>query len=289
MFTQCPQCGSYFRVRTDHLRAAEGEVRCSLCTTTFNALSRLQHDLPDGETEATEKPAQATAPETQDLFESSGNDLETDTPARDDAGDIEDKQEPAVEETLPDWMAPEESSPQAPGRPLLWTFGCVTLLLLLGMQMIHLERDYWSEHGILGDPVSAAYEAIGQPVTVPRDLAALEIHRADIAGSSDRPGVLRLTAVVENTSDEAQPLPAIYVRLEDHWGMSRGQGFFQPEQWVHGTEVEDTIAAGARLALRLELLDPGDDAVGFHLEACWEEDGAYLCRHQRGGAASYRH
>jgi len=41
VYTQCPDCATVFRVGADVLRAAQGNVRCGVCSTTFNALENL--------------------------------------------------------------------------------------------------------------------------------------------------------------------------------------------------------------------------------------------------------
>lgn len=41
MYTQCPDCATVFRVTAEALRAAQGDVRCGVCATTFNALENL--------------------------------------------------------------------------------------------------------------------------------------------------------------------------------------------------------------------------------------------------------
>jgi len=41
MLTQCPHCQTTFRVTTEILRVADGQVRCGRCQTQFDALERL--------------------------------------------------------------------------------------------------------------------------------------------------------------------------------------------------------------------------------------------------------
>lgn len=41
MFTQCPECSTIFRVTAEMLRAAQGRVRCGICSSSFNALEYL--------------------------------------------------------------------------------------------------------------------------------------------------------------------------------------------------------------------------------------------------------
>lgn len=53
MYTQCPDCATVFRLTADALRAAQGNVRCGVCSTSFNALENLSEEsfrsVPDGE------------------------------------------------------------------------------------------------------------------------------------------------------------------------------------------------------------------------------------------------
>lgn len=44
MYTQCPDCGTVFRVTADALRVAQGDVRCGICSTRFNALESLRDE-----------------------------------------------------------------------------------------------------------------------------------------------------------------------------------------------------------------------------------------------------
>ncbi|MGQ0384326.1 MAG: zinc-ribbon and DUF3426 domain-containing protein [Gammaproteobacteria bacterium] len=41
MYTQCPDCATIFRLSAEVLRAAQGEVRCGVCATSFNAIENL--------------------------------------------------------------------------------------------------------------------------------------------------------------------------------------------------------------------------------------------------------
>jgi predicted Zn finger-like uncharacterized protein len=41
VYTQCPDCATVFRVTAEALRAAQGDVRCGVCATSFNALENL--------------------------------------------------------------------------------------------------------------------------------------------------------------------------------------------------------------------------------------------------------
>ncbi len=52
MLTQCPSCQTTFRVTSEILRVAHGQVRCGRCHTQFDALERLLEEAPDGPIES---------------------------------------------------------------------------------------------------------------------------------------------------------------------------------------------------------------------------------------------
>lgn len=56
MYTQCPECGTVFRVTAAVLRAAQAQVRCGVCDANFNALRFLTDEL-DGAPPASTAPA----------------------------------------------------------------------------------------------------------------------------------------------------------------------------------------------------------------------------------------
>lgn len=52
MLTQCPNCQTTFRVTSEILRVADGQVRCGRCQTQFDALARLLEENDAGEVQS---------------------------------------------------------------------------------------------------------------------------------------------------------------------------------------------------------------------------------------------
>ena len=48
MYTQCPKCLTYFQVTAEHLKVAQGNVRCGQCSNVFSALGNLSERPPQG-------------------------------------------------------------------------------------------------------------------------------------------------------------------------------------------------------------------------------------------------
>ncbi len=63
MYTQCPECGTVFRVTAIVLRAAQGQVRCGVCDTAFDAL-RFLSDEVEADANAVSSSRIAAAPPT---------------------------------------------------------------------------------------------------------------------------------------------------------------------------------------------------------------------------------
>src|SRR5215207_9350853 len=62
MLTQCPNCQTTFRVTTDILRVADGQVRCGRCQTQFDALERLIDESETADPQAGRYPRPARTP-----------------------------------------------------------------------------------------------------------------------------------------------------------------------------------------------------------------------------------
>jgi predicted Zn finger-like uncharacterized protein len=56
VYTQCPDCATIFRVTAEALRTAQGDVRCGVCATSFNALENLS-EQPFGPAPASDEPS----------------------------------------------------------------------------------------------------------------------------------------------------------------------------------------------------------------------------------------
>jgi predicted Zn finger-like uncharacterized protein len=77
MLTQCPNCQTTFRVTTEILRVADGQVRCGRCQTQFDALERL---IDESEA-AREQPARSSRDRGAAAPQGASRDIEVEEPA----------------------------------------------------------------------------------------------------------------------------------------------------------------------------------------------------------------
>ena len=66
MYTQCPKCLTYFQVTAEHLKVAQGNVRCGQCSNVFSALGNLSESPP--QQTSTEKNAATNNSSSYHLF-----------------------------------------------------------------------------------------------------------------------------------------------------------------------------------------------------------------------------
>jgi predicted Zn finger-like uncharacterized protein len=76
VYTQCPDCATVFRVTAEALRAAQGDVRCGVCATTFNALENLS-EQPFKPAPASDAPAADDSMTVEELPGGENIELET--------------------------------------------------------------------------------------------------------------------------------------------------------------------------------------------------------------------
>lgn len=285
MYAQCPSCLTFFRLRPEHLKAAGGRVRCSRCKHVFNALETLREELTAEEIATVKSEAQKEArpPWRPPDEEMAGDLFDSLDYTRNEALPL-DEPEPAPEEP-PGFDPLGEIAPPAPahtGRRVLLGFVNLVLLLALIAQLAHLERERLLAHATTGPWLKKAYDVLGLPAELPPDVSRLRVARTEVSSHPDAPQALLLTAVLENDAARSQPWPRLYVDLQDRWGETVGSRYFAPSEYLRDTQrASGAMPPRARAAIHLEVIDPGNAAVGFELDACYphpEANGSrYLC------------
>jgi hypothetical protein len=82
-----------------------------------------------------------------------------------------------------------------------------------------------------------------------------------------RQGVLLLTATIVNRAAQNQGYPDIEVTLLDIRGRQLARQLFKPGDYLsRSAQLRDGMTPQAYLTFSLEMLDPGDEAVGFELQ-----------------------
>jgi predicted Zn finger-like uncharacterized protein len=187
----------------------------------------------------------------------------------------------AREFAAPDMAALNETEHFAvPRRKPQWPWTLATVLLLVGLaaQSIHHERATLVRHPSFGPLLTKVYGALHLPLQPQWDMGAYSVKQWGIVSDPAVPGTLRVRASVTNNAAFAQPYPLLKLTLEDRFGVSVGTREFSPQDYLQSSaRAARLLDAGEAANADISIVDPGDEAIGFHLDVCINLDNALRC------------
>jgi len=251
MYTRCKGCHTVHPVNAALLARARGQYQCGRCLKLANALDALFDEWPSAGDPAVPQGGPPVLGGTIALEQADDSELSP--------------EEAALLADTP--TLGEPSGNKGPWLRVTWiTLG---LLLLLGIVytagtyfgQIHFDRAF-IEESLVKMGVKDAPPA--QPF---RDTSSIEVVSREMLGHPSRPRVLLLNATIVNRAPQAQSYPEIQVRLFNLESEVIGERRFRPADYLTSTAaMRNGMTPGAYLRFSLEMLDPGDRAVGFELE-----------------------
>lgn len=176
-----------------------------------------------------------------------------------------------VDDAMGQWM--DEAQPQR-RVGWVWTLGSLALLLVLAGQALHHWREPLSRHPTLGPALVSLYAALGRPFAPQLHLEAYTVTQGRVDAANET-GALRVSAVITNRTNTAQPRPLLQVTLEDRYGAPIGRRAFHPSEYSDAPAMP--LPPHSELAAVVEVADPGNEAVGFKLDICLEPAGRLHC------------
>ena len=286
IITQCPGCGTTFRVTPPQLQAQHGMVRCGRCAQVFDGfktLATLSEAIPaevapadvvgrgapaeevtaapPAEVFSAPEPAAPTAPEPDALTAPS---VEAITPVPPPFT----HPTVATPESLP-FTQPAVAAPPARRRNGGWVFGATLLLVVLAGQGAYLYRSDIAASVPEARPrLSKMCELLGCTVALPQRPRQISIEASDMQATDPAsPGLIALTATLRNHATIELGYPALDVVLTNTKEHTVARRIFLPAEYlVAGKDPRAGIAPNAEITVRLDL-ETGDlAAAGFRLD-----------------------
>jgi predicted Zn finger-like uncharacterized protein len=280
--TQCPSCGTTFRVTPPQLQAQRGMVRCGRCAQVFDGFKTLV-TLPEAPPANAEPQPVARVDET--LASTS-----TVTPAET-AAEIVTRPTPiqaasAVAESSSLVEPPTIEVPAPAAEPLQytsrsfelsrprrrtrgWAFGVVVMLCALAAQAAYFFRsDIAASLPEARPQLNKLCEFLHCTVALPQRPRQISIEASDMqAPDPANPGLIALTATLRNHATTALGYPALDVVLTNTKEHTVARRIFVPAEYLAaGKDPRTGIAPNAEVTIRLDL-DTGDlGAAGFRLD-----------------------
>lgn len=250
MYTRCQGCHTVHPVNAALLSRAKGQYRCGRCKKLANALDALFDEWPSAGVQALEHGEPPVL------------------------GGV------ALEQPDDSEVSPEEAAlladpvelPEASRNRGAWLrVGWITLGLMLILGSIYSVGVYFGKINIDSEILDQSLVRMGLRDAPPQkpfsDTSSIELVSREMLSHPLRPRVLLLNATIVNRAQQAQAYPDIQVRLFDIDNEVISERRFRPTDYLTSTStMRGGMTPGAFLRFSLEMLDPGDRAVGFELE-----------------------
>ncbi len=246
MQTTCPNCGSIFMLSSEHLEAARGQVRCGECSQVFNALLSLENY--SGEFSLIKSSAKRNNKTIEPL---------------DDFSAIDDLTEETV--SLEEAMYGDDYSSKSNFKPILWLAGILLLTILVIIQVVYYQRY------TLISSVNYQQQILGMCRILPCDesrftsLSQIKLLDRNIFTHPTRKNALMVSGSFVNQAPFSQPVPSLLISLSDTKGKFIANRLFKAEEFLSDKSINKLIP-GKPVQFRLEINDPGNDALAYEFE-----------------------
>lgn len=163
-----------------------------------------------------------------------------------------------------------------------WGVGAVMLLVLLAIQLINANRLALSATAVIGPPLGAVYAAMGHPLQAVPQPSSWIISSINVTSDPDTPGALAITGNLQNHADFAQSWPLLRVELTDRYGDALRARDFTASEYLPANQPATWLGSGMATHFRIDVVDPGPDAVGFQVQACLNMENQRQCGSSAG-------
>lgn len=253
MFTRCPGCKTVHPLNAALLAQGNGLYRCGECNKVSNALQIL-FDFP---------------PETDDNPSSAGS-ASRQPPVLGGASDQDASLEAEVTEEEAQLLRAAgftdlHGTPKS-GRNF-WLIGVIVLGIVTLVNVFVISKDE-----LIAQPtVRSALESMGVVDPVPehvyQNLELLHLASSEMHSHPTLDETLILNATIVNRADQTQAFPSLQITLFDAQNQPLAMRIFAPDEYLQSNNGPgDGMAPGAYLPVIMELLDPGQHAVGFEMK-----------------------
>ena len=260
MITQCPACGTHFRVTPEQLQTHQGQVRCGRCMAVFDGLQALA-ELPEPAPAAADarafqlepvEPAQAPPPPAQArAAEAAQGERDYGPPP----------EQLSLDETL--FVDPAQAR-----RDRLWAVGAALLVFVLAGQAAYYYRaELAVKYPGLKPYLVKLCEPLQCKVLPPQRPRQIAIEASDLQATDPaRPGLIQLTATLRNHAGHDLGYPALDLVLTNTKEHTLARRVFLPEDYLErGKDIASGLPANAEITIRLDL-ETGDlGPAGFRL------------------------
>jgi predicted Zn finger-like uncharacterized protein len=158
-----------------------------------------------------------------------------------------------------------------------YTTGIALLLVVLLLQILHLNRQNLVLSPSFGPLTSTVYGWFGATLTPRWDLNAYSVKQLGAEAEGGEGTRLRVRLSVQNDSDRVQPLPLLRLTLQDRYGNAVATRDLEPREYLPPRAAgQRLLEPDQRIDAELHVIDPGKAAIGFEIDACLRAEGGSI-------------
>ena len=247
--TQCPQCGTHFKITREQSKSHKGMVRCGQCKTVFNAVEHLytqpeQLDLPLMLDDIADATGMFAAYNPYNTIDSSAA-ISPEAAARL-ANDFS---------HLADVYVKPKAKPESPRRTLLWAIGALLVLLVLLAQAAYFLRvDIAARLPGIKPALIKICEQFKCTLPLPQKIDLLSIESSELESDPSQSNIITLHALLRNSAPYALDYPNIEFTLTDIQENTIARHTFGPAEYLlPGEDQNRGFPANRESSIKLHL------------------------------------
>jgi len=262
MQTQCPHCDTKFRVTDHQIQAADGFVRCGICSEVFNT------------TETVATPIQTTfsadeAPPGNEIFDADDTAIdENQSPEIDkEVFDLFDEEhneslQHIVPEKYRDTYSPQ---PHSLLSTVLWSLGILILTATLALEYIWFNRDQFMSVPELQASFEQICKRVGCGSFSMRAPEKIELITRNVYSHPKEKGALLVDVTMKNNASFAQAYPVMQIEFSNIRGATVAARRFFPEEYspLPLDAKKKLLEPDINTSVTLEIQDPGKQAMTY--------------------------
>jgi predicted Zn finger-like uncharacterized protein len=260
--TQCPQCGTHFKITQAQRDAHQGLVRCGRCQTVFNAVENLytppqQLDLPLDLDEIADFNVMLDA--AFDPFVTVDNPVSISPQA---AARLSNDFS-----HIPDIYISPKAKPLTPKQTLLLTLGSGILGLVIMLQIAYLFRVEIAARMPNIKPVFLEVcELLSCNLALPQKIDLLSIESSELEADPNQANIITLHALLRSRAPYPMAYPSIELTLTDTQDNAVARRFFTPADYLSPNEdAKHGFPANRESNIKLHLNTTDLKPAGYRL------------------------
>ena len=245
--TTCTHCASVFRIYSEQLESARGQVRCSQCMQVFNALIHLEnysgqpiHQVSDAEIgeaveEFTSAPTAESTQAEQDVL------------------------------SLKEAMYGENHKSAQSLKPILWIVGILLMIIITTVQVIYYQRYQLISSSQYQQQILNLCQILPCDRSRFSNPAQIRMVERNVFSHPTHNKALMITGSFVNDAPFEQSMPQLLISLSDIQGNLIANRQFNAQEYLTD-KSKTTLAPGKSAQFKLEILDPGTEALTYEFE-----------------------